>query len=72
MLGLFSSGLAVGVIHIVIHFVVANISSYFPFFPYEVSLDRLFFVYITMLVWGGFLTFFGAIFSTRSTLNKIL
>ncbi len=71
-LGLFSSIIAVGMIHLVLKLISVKMVSFLPLFPNDLSEKNIFFVYLIVILWGSFMCLMGALLSTRSTLKKIV
>lgn len=72
ILGFISSSLAVGVVYLGQEFYNYNISLLMPFLPTGFNSSELNIVYLLIISWGTLLSFSGALFSTRSTLKKLL
>ena len=70
LLGLISAGLSMVVLHVGMQVLAVQLRSFFPFFPYEFSIDSQVLVYTILGAWGCCLCFFGAMVSTRATLKK--
>ena len=71
-LGLFSSIVAVAMIHFGLKLIAVNLVSFLPFFPNDLNEKNIFIIYLIVVLWGCFMCLMGALLSTRSTLKKIL